>query len=471
MELVTRDGICFVSDLVWQKDNAESKINIRKIKKDFDFILYAKTKAVDLSYCFVPNNDEITNLLSEKTKLYSLTVFVLESLKEVFSGVIEDSFICFKVAKNSFGVIFIYKGSVIAHDGEIIGSEGEIRDFILKNAYRYNILLAHVLADVEPLLKGDFLSKNGIELIEHESPNSVTELPASEYYLWQRDSRFNEALKKSTLRTLELLQSEQKRVIKKFGFIFLGILIMALLDGVLKGHFSGKKPKLISKIKTYRPNITVPEPSVVVPIENKRGVSIRLLLSECFGPLQNIPKYLQINSLDCDLNHLAINFVVVDYDHEKALLYVRSLFPAGASVDTKESANLFMISVNNPLKLAKVPAPLLTKGSTLEKMRLEKLSGVRGIQLSFESKVIIEPVVELTHSLIESYTKNVSLLSKFKVASVKNKINTVTLVSPYSPFYLNKNHILDKINVYKIFMRLNRDNSAVWIIKGEFGRD
>ena len=474
MELVTRDGICFVSDLVWQKDNAENKISIRKIKKDFDFVLYTKTKAVELSYCFVPNNDEVCRILSEKNKVYSLTVFVLESLKEVFSGVIEDSFICFKIAENSFGVIFIYKGSVIAHDGEIIGIGGEIKDFILKNAYRYNILVAHVLGDVDPLLSGDFLSKNGIELIEHVSPKESAGLSASEYYLWQRDNRFNEALKKSTLQTLELLQNDQKRFIKKAGLIFLSILVIAFLDSIFQSHFFSKKRQIIPSIRKFNNQnfSTVPESSVMVPIENKRGVEIKLLLSECFSPLKETPKYLQIKSIDCDLNHLAVNFVVVNYDHEKALLRVRSLFPAEAFVSVvKESGDIFMIGVSNPLKLAKVPAPQLSHGSILTKVHLEKISLAHGIELSFESKIIVESVVEIAHPLIESYAKGMPLLSKFKIDSVKHKINIVTIVSPYSPFYLNKNHVLDNINVYNIFMRTNLDHRVVWVIKGEYSSD
>lgn len=460
MKLVTRDGICFVIDLVWQKDNADNKISIRKIKQTFDFSLYARTNTIEPSYCFVPNSVEVSRLISNKTLLYSLTVFVLESLKEVFSGVIEDSFICFKVAENSFGVIFIYKGGVIANDGEIIGNIEEIKDFIVKNAYRYNVLVAHVLSDVDALLKNDFLSKNGIELVEHASFDENEQLSASEYYLWQQDDRFKKCLKKSSLRTLDLLQDEHKLIAKKAALIVILLAILFYCGVFLIKNFFPEKQ--IVNIIAAKP-ITL---NSVDPIENKRGVEIRVLMNECFKSLKDLPKYLQIQKINCNLNNLTANISVIDYDHEKAVSYVKDLFPHGI-VTTKESDNVYSIDVNDPLPLAKMPAPILKKDEVLERLRLEKMSLVHNMNLSFEKKVITE-----SFAVMDPTQKSAGPMAPgYSTESRKSPVEIITIVSPYSPFYLNKNHVLDKINVYNISMAINPDHTATWVIKGEFNRD
>lgn len=465
MKIVTRDGICFVIDLVWQKDNPDNKINILKIKKVFDFSLYTRTDAIEPSLCFAPASHELQKLISNKTQLNSLTVFVLESLKEVFSGMIEDSFICFKIDNDNYGVIFIYKGGVIANDGELIGNAEAIKEFIIKNAYRYNVLVAHVLTDVTFLIENDFLSKNGLELIRHESQNE--ELSASDYYLWQQDERFKKSLKKSTLKTLDLIQEEHKAIAKKIliiaGAVFL---LLALILGLKSCFFKPEVHQVIKEPIKARPKF-------VVPVNNQRGIEVKTLMKECFSSLKDLPKFLEIQEINCNLKVLQVNFQVNNYDHAKAIQFVNDLFSKDASINMVESAGISMISLVKPLPLSKIPPPQLHGNSLMERIRLEKLGLVHNMKVSFDKTEIDESIAVATTPQLDSAGKPIESPSDsgFKLVPHKVMINTVKIVSPYSPFYLNKNHVLDRINVYNIYMKINQDETATWIIKGEFSGD
>lgn len=462
MKIVTKDGVCFVIDLVWQKDSPDNRINIPKIKKAFDFALYTKTNVIDPSYCFVPNSHELQKLIVNKTQLNSLTVFVLESLKEVFSGMIEDSFICFKIDEANFGVIFIYKGGVIANDGELIGGPEEIKEFILKNAYRYNVLVAHILADVNFLADNDFLSKNGIELVKHDSPNN--EKPSSDYYLWEKDDRFKIALKKASLRTLDFFQEDQKEIAKKAGLVIVGIFIFLSMVFGIKSCFFGPKPVVVKKVIKVTPKF-------VVPIDNKRGVEAKLLMHECFSSLKDLPKYLEIQEVNCNLKNLQVNFAIHDYDNAKATEFVRGLFPKNTSINLIESGGVSSINLVVPMNLSQTPPQKLHDSQLMEKIRLRKLGLVHSMDIAFDKSEIEESVAVEIPPTLDASGKQIESAPVFKLVPKKVMINVVTIVSPYSPFYLHKNSALDRINVYNIYMKINPDGTAVWIIKGEFSGD
>ena len=146
------------------------------------------------------------------------------------------------------------------------------------------------------------------------------------------------------------------------------------------------------------------------------------------------------------------------------------MFPLASSITTSFVENLFCINISSPLTLFKIPAQKLMEKPIIEKTRLEKLATIHEMKLFFNDKNSNLSDFGNDKS-INGHLKSVMNTAKNSILTAHSEQTKVILVSPYSPFYLHKNNVLNQINIYNIYMKTNSDNSATWVIKGDFSND
>lgn len=195
MKYYVRNGVEFVTGLMWQQHIPNEKFILKNYRNNCKFDFYCKTNKLGTTYGFgrYPRDDSNNILLKLKSPI-SLGVFIVESI-DLSVGKDVNIFICFcfedSTNNPTYGYIFIYNGTILPEDGEFIGSLDEVKAKIKYLTKLYNGKIAYVPDDVPFYNDGAFEFETGLEIKQllSEEDSSGTLIPASEYFIWQNPKK------------------------------------------------------------------------------------------------------------------------------------------------------------------------------------------------------------------------------------------------------------------------------------------
>lgn len=411
MKHYERDGIDFITDLVWQQPVPNEKFSLKTYRDDCSFDFYCKTTKLGSTYGFgrYPKDGDGNLLLKLKNPL-SLALYIIESVDiEAEKGV--NIFVCFCFDDNhqspSYGYIFLYNGSILPEDGEFIGSIEEVKARIKNLAKTYNAKAAFVPDDVPFHNDISFEYETGLEIYElksHLDEKSGQVISASEYIFWRKIKS-----KKSASRLRNLDDKRQKQLI-----ILIMILIMLSAIGFgVKSYFF--------------PNVDMDdvEDNVVqttVPISYPANIFIDACLSK-FNKFAVNKVGWQLNSYKCTVKGLEISYL----SNGGKLLDLQTMI--GESVNFNSTGANLKIKIDLPNKSLNTMSAYGTLAEQVDNLE------DAGQKLGF-------------------------------VVNVSQK--RVDISSSYSPIFLYENGIINKLNLSEITVTLNNSSGFMdWKIIGE----
>lgn len=235
MKHYQRDGIDFVTDLVWQHPIPGEKFNLKKYREDCAFDFYCKTNKLGNTYGFgrYPR-DEDGKIILKLKKPVSLGLYIIESV-DIEAEKDVNLFVCFCFDNSldipSYGYVFIYNGTILPEDGEFIGSLDEVKARIKQLTKLYNGKAAFVPDDVPFYDDMSFEFETGLQIYKISSTHDEHTgafISASENVFWQKDRRKSSV---SSLRNLD--NTKQKRLI----VLLAGLVIASGLTYGIKEYF------------------------------------------------------------------------------------------------------------------------------------------------------------------------------------------------------------------------------------------
>lgn len=412
MLVFQKNGIDFVTDLIWQKHNEENKVSLKQIKAQCDFNLYCKTNKIITTYGFTRlgrAKDDLSEFEHKKKKIkrpVSLALFLINGSdldKET-----DDLFICFRFDEKRFGYLFLYKGSIFPERGEFIGDEETVKSRVKDLSHTYGVKTARILDDVPFHDNKNFEDEAGLRIIVIPSYRENDKfIPASDYYFW-RNRGFKRMVSNAELRPLTLLQKQHKILLTIISFTA----IIGLAAWVKHSYFN-ESDEIRQVVNNY------------IPV-NTSGVPAKILIDNC---LRNIDLYLMppkgwsFNYLKCNLTGLEINYIA----------------NGGKEVE---------------LKTVIKDKDLIFKSGTAT---LHKAFSLIKTQPTKSGQDLSQQVDDLTEMGAKfNFTFNISQTPK------------VQIQSSFSPIFLYNKQVINNINLSEISMQLDNNGFFDWTIEGEF---
>ena len=416
MQINKKNDIDFITDILWQKSTDNNKINLKKYKKNCQFDYFCRTSAISSLYGF---------LKSDGIKLknpVSLALYILESL-EIEDGD-DNVFLCFKFDEDKYGYILFYRKSILAKDGEYIGSEEEVMTKMLALAKRYNIQSAKVPDDVPFYNNQNFIDKSGLNITvinshrvydEVDPTKTLIYVPASEFYFWSNENKKH--LQKAKLMPLVTLSKPRKIQLAILG----GLLVILSVFYIKNTYFANDNLNQIAQ--------TVIKPPVITAVTPDK------MINAC---LQDIDKYMgayngwELLGFKCGLSK---NGYDVEYKSQD-----------GRNQDLTRSLKEPNLKFNN-------------QGAKLHKT-------IKITKDISASKTLISAQVDFIKDIANKLNLKVTFNS-VSTGSVTNiNKNSVEIISLYSPMFLYQNGVLVNLNISEINMQ-PQAGFYQWTIKGE----
>lgn len=403
MQVFSKNGINFIIDLVWQRQNEENKVNLWQLKNLCQFDMYCKN-----THNLIPTYGFIKLSGQKIKKPVSLALYIV-ALSEIEHDN-EDMFICFRFDDTRIGFVLVYRGSIYPNGGEFIGSDIEARSRMLSLAKEANIKLAYITDDV-PFYDNHHLEVEGdFKTVVIRSENNLS---SSEYYFWHAFAA-KKVINKARLHPIKRIATKYK-----VGGIVGVIIALLLLVNLLKNQFL-----------TNHINLAIAPAKVNV---NSRGVASNIFLANCFkyanSYFNNIPNW-SITKLSCKMQGLNVNYTSNNASETSLKQALQ-----GILIDKRAKAKLSFL--NN--------SATLTVNFNLTKVKFLKLNHPLSVQVDTLSKL----ANELNFSFHMKQTP------------------AFQIVSTYSPFFLYNNGVLDEVNINSIVMQTTVNGFLNWTIQGE----
>ncbi len=416
MKHYSKNGIDFVTDLIWQKQPEKSKLNLKVYRNDCKFDFYCKTSKISTTYGFarIPR-DADNNIVIKIKHPVSLAIYIIESVDVDADA---DQFICFKFDSESlvkglekdsslFGYVFLFKGSVFPDGGEYIGTLDEVKTRVKLMAKKYGTKFAFIPDDVPFYNDQPFAAEAGFEIIQLKSKEDERTgqiVSASDYYFWHGQKKRKAYI--ARLKSLEGLTKGKKILI---GFILL--LFLALVGVTVYNTYFDDDIEVIAK--------------QVVPEKAPTSYPAKDFINQCLNNFD----LLFINKEGWVTAAFKCNLKNVEYNYQSK---------NGAMQTLLEMTNQKKIVFNQQSATLTIP------------LNLPKEQNYKS------SLPITKQIDDLT---------DVSRKLKFQV-SINQKYFEVR--TSYSPIFLFNNNIISNLNLSEISMMPNDKGFLNWVIKGEF---
>lgn len=417
MLILNKNGINFVVDLVWQRQNDENKIKLSYLKKICKFDLYCKANIAVPTFGFLkitPLSDK-QKYLSKMKNPVSLALFVIASSD--LDRSIDDVFICFRFDENNIGYILIYKGSIFPNKGEFIGSEDVVKSRIIALSRELDIKHARICDDVQLHNNPNFAVEANLQIVSissYDKFGNKINIGASDYYLWNKHKFFNSRLRKARLKPLTFLSP--KRV-----FALSAILLLTIILFVTHIY----KERINSQI------FQISKKSRGLKYQNTVGVNPRIFLDGCFY------------SIDWFLNGLT----TMTFDHFACSL----LFEEGSYKYTG--------ATNSTLALKNVVRSIFGS-QTIWQQGNDGIVVGRKLNLNLLHPDIRNDSVAMQRVVLDRLAKKYGFTVQYFGK------NGVDIISRTSPLYLYKQSVFEVINILQIDMKPDSSGFYVWNIKG-----
>lgn len=404
MQVFSKNGVHFVIDLIWQRQNEENKVNLWQLKKDCRFDMYCKNlHNIAPTYGFARFDEQ------KIKKPISLALFILY-LSEIEPDS-EDMFICFRFDETRIGFILLYRGSIYPERGEYIGSEVEVRSRMITLAHEANIKLARVTDDVPFYDNHHFEIEAGFKILPLTSMDNSS-LSSSNYYFWDNAS-FKTACKSASLQPIKRLAT-----VYKLAIAILILIVALVLGSYLKSAlFNNDIVPLIHR----------------APPANFKGVASSIFLNECFKDANsyfNLASGWKLKSYACKLQGVSISYV-------------------GSNASETSLRQQLEVILDNPKEHAK----LKFSGNVANLIISFNLTRVRPLKLAQPLTNQVDTISKLSHAL--NFVFSIKSLPEYQI------------ISKYSPIFLYKNGVLVNTNIKSIVMQSDANGFLNWTIQGE----
>lgn len=410
MKHYRKNGLDFVTDLVWQKQSENNKISLKLFREDCKFDFYCKSSSLN-SYGFGRLIRDSKGIPIFKTKnLLSLGAYITESV-ETDKNI--NLFICFCFDNNkdadvdpTYGYVFLYQGSILPEDGEYIGSLDEVKARIKSLSKLYKARAAFIPDDVPFHNDSPFEYETGLKIYVLKSvidENTEKLIPASEYIFWRKT---RDKVKASRIRSLD--NKKQKKILA--GVVFTTVLTFVGI--FVKSYFFPEQD--LNDVTEQVATITSPT-----------SYPSKIFIASCFAKFDKL--------INTNQNWLMDSFKCTT-----------------KGIEVTYKSNNGMI-----IDLQKMIGESVTYTPTGASLKLK-------IQLPTE--LPLEPSIPSLSEQIDSLHNAAEKLG-FTV-NVNNK--KVDITSGYSPLFLYQNNIINELNLSEISMTNSSDNGFMdWRIVGE----
>jgi hypothetical protein len=408
MKHYQRDGIDFVTDLVWQSKLPSEKFNLKLYRKDCAFDFYCKTNKLGHTYGFgrYPRDDD--NKIAVKLKKpVSLGLFIIESVDIGDADSNVNLFICFcfdnSTNNQTYGYVFIYNGTILPEDGEYVGSLDEVKAKIKQLSKQYNAEVAFIPDDVPFYndLAFEYESKLKIYPLASKLDEKTGEMiSASEHIFWQQNKQ------KSRVCSIKNLDNTKQ---KKAAF-YIGLLIIA-------GAISyGAK-------EYFYPDISIDDLSDEV-VAKPTAYPAKVFINKCLA---------KSNLFVFNTSWQLTNFSCTD---------------KGINV-TYKSDDGKLQELENQIK-----------------QKVKYQNGIATAHLNIDlPDNVADQTSQVTDDVIDAL-QDAAIKMEFTATINGNKFD---ISSGYSPVFLYENNIIDKLNLSEISMVPDTSSGFMnWKILGEF---
>ena len=412
MLVFNKDGVNFVTDLVWQKQTENNKITLKKYRTECKFDYYCRTSKIATTYGFaraLKDKDDKPVLIKNPT---SLAIYIIESVDVDAEA---DLFICFKfsaptdIGEPLYGYILLYRGSVAPEDGEFVGSLIDVESRIETVAKRYGTKWAFITDDVPFHANANFASRTGLEVAVLQSkpdPKTGIRVPASEYSFWSRNRK--RKVQAGRIKSMAGLDKQKKVILAGIGVA----LLLCVGIFVKSTYFAEDDITQIAAKVTQTP----------APTAYTAASLINVCLAKYDKLVISTPTWSTAN-FKCNAKGIDVSYLsnggslgeLAKLTGESAIVYA----PNGASLHT---------SIN-----------------------VQRL-----LPGSYQGKNLGGAIDALT---------NAADKLQFKATITQNRFD---VQSSYSPIFLFQNGIINQFNLSDISVVPTQDGFYTWSLKGEF---
>lgn len=228
MKHYVKNGVNFISDLIWQTKIPGERFVLKNYLKDCKFDFYCRSKQFSNVYGFgrYPKESSQREIFLKLKKPKSLALHVVDSLAEVDTT--DSCIICFcfdnKATDPVYGYVFVYQGAISPENGEFLGSLDELKERMEFLTSRYSIDLVFVPDDIPFFNNSAFEYKLGVKFGTLFSESD--DIPASEYLFFSGKSSYG------AIRKLDRTKE------KKIGAIIAGVFVILFAIYQITDYFT-----------------------------------------------------------------------------------------------------------------------------------------------------------------------------------------------------------------------------------------
>lgn len=259
MKHYQRNGINFLTDLVWQKLIPGEKISLKKYRENCKFDFFCKVSKLS-TYGFGRwSRDNDGKIIFKPKKPVSLGMYIIDAI-EIDAEKDVSLFVCFCFDNNAtapvYGYVFLYDGTFLPEEGEYLGSLDEVKAKIRNLSKQYNAKIAFVPDDVPFYNDLSFENETGLEIRKLES--TIDEktgeiILASERYFWSKATP--RRLRSCAIRTLDT--KKQKRLLIALASLSIVSLLGIGAKAIFYPDISTDDLELVAKPTAYPAQIFI----------------------------------------------------------------------------------------------------------------------------------------------------------------------------------------------------------------------
>lgn len=412
MLIYARDGVNFVTDLIWQKQTIQKR-PLKKYRSECRFEYFCKNNHFATIFGFGREMKDMDGKPLVIKNPTSLAIFILESIDLQNKNV--DLFIVFRFSPINeelepyYGYILLLKGCVAPEDGEYVGTLASVETKIIDAAKRYDIKMAYIAEDVSLARNPAFKNKSGLEIsviVNRMDKKSGKLVTASEDRFWQSKDR-KAKIAAAKIKTMKSLDKQRNLLIGAGAMS-----VVAIIGLVVKSYYFTDDVEKIIVQKVAPP----PPPTAYTAYS-----MISACLARSDQLIINTDKW-QTSSLRCNAKGIDMVYKSTNGGLEE----LEKLTGESTIVYNQNGATLHV-------KLSDRTIPAVYNGRNLT-AEVDQLNDI-GRKMNI------------------------------KIQIAQNKF---TLSSPYSPVFLYQNGIINQYNLSEINMSQDQTGFMKWDIKGEF---